>query len=362
MTIKTHRAILNLAASILLIACSGCDLSDVNEIGTLSGKVTDFHTGGSIGNVLVEIAGEDLSDRSSVDGSYTVDNVPEGIFTVRASVANYVESVKSRIEIYKDQITTLNIKLAPFGKVGALTGQVSNAVTGNPIANAVVTIEREYVVAVTDTLGYYIIENIPVSVYSVSAAAKNFHRGYSDNIEIFANSTITSHFALSPNLDQTSGEMRIILTWGLEPLDLNAHVKTPEIDEQRYHIFFASRGDSSEAPHVWFDRDDADSYGPETITFHQTHSGIYYYFIYNFSQEPELTVSEAKVSIYDRSGLSQTFNIPAEGEGLYWYVCDIDLRNNTITPINRIQESEPGPVITTNSVASNLKKKTFLSN
>ena len=98
---------------------------------------------------------------------------------------------------------------------------------------------------------------------------------------------------------------------------------------------------------MWLDVDDINSFGPETITIYQIFGEVYQYFIHNYSQSGDeeatsLSASQAIVQIYDRAGLRQTFRIPSEGEGLFWYVCDIDLEANLITEINQIQNEEPG--------------------
>ena len=37
----------------------------------------------------------------------------------------------------------------------------------------------------------------------------------------------------------------------------------------------------------------------------------------------------------------ETIQVPSEGEGRYWYVCNIDGEDGQITVVNQIQNSEP---------------------
>ena len=85
----------------------------------------------------------------------------------------------------------------------------------------------------------------------------NIPSDYSSNIFEY-------NFSISPAPEL--GEVRIILTWGSNPSDMDSHLLTPEIDSVNFHISYSNRGSSESAPFVVLDLDDVDGFGPETIT------------------------------------------------------------------------------------------------
>ncbi|MCF7811926.1 carboxypeptidase regulatory-like domain-containing protein [bacterium] len=334
------RTIIIFLTSILLILI-GCETWDSSADGSIKGVVTDFATGNVIEGVTIELLGENLSDVTDSNGTYQITGIPEGRFTVQAIMVTYVVSVKSRIEIYADETTVLNFRLAHSDAVGKISGVVSNAVNGLAIPDAQVSIVGEHFTEITDTSGYYLIENIPAGFYSMNAIATGYYISASYVVEVHADSITTAHFALSPEFNDP-GVMRIILTWGENPNDIDSHLKTPAINDEYFHIYYASIGDSLNAPFVWLDIDDIDGYGPETMTIYEAYEGDYHYYVHKYAGEGPLTASGAKASIYNSEGLQQSFDIPTSGEGIYWNVCLINAETGVVTPINLIQDMEPG--------------------
>ncbi len=348
-------------ASILLVAAISCELWDTTANGALEGVVTDFVTGAVIEGAVVELTGEDMSCATDINGAYSFEGIPEGHFTVQATMATYVVSVKSRIEIYANETTILNFRMAHSDEVGRIGGQVTNAINGLPVSEAQVSILGEHFVEITDTSGGYIMENIPAGFYSMNASADGYYQSASYTVEIEADSVTTAHFALSPEFSgDNPGAMRIILTWGEHPRDVDSHLKTPEINGEFFHIYYASRGDSTDAPFIWLDRDDMESYGPETVTIYEAQTGNYHYYVHKYAGEGPLTASGAKVSIYTSKGLLQSFDVPVTGQGIYWNVCLIDAETATVTAINLIKDAVPGrhdPSPGTEGLSTNLITK-----
>ncbi len=90
------------------------------------------------------------------------------------------------------------------------------------------------------------------------------------------------------------------------------------------------------------DIDDTDSYGPETTTIYDLFTGEYHYYIYNYSEDPEITTSGAVVQIFNDNGLLYNLQIPTVGTGLYWDICTVNGSTGAISIINTITENEPG--------------------
>ena len=80
--------------------------------GSVKGKVTDAITGKNLSGVLVEIVGTGPSGTSNNGGRYSINDVPEGSVTVRASKSGFVTEDEMVI-VVAGQSTTVNITLEP---------------------------------------------------------------------------------------------------------------------------------------------------------------------------------------------------------------------------------------------------------
>jgi hypothetical protein len=135
--------------------------------------------------------------------------------------------------------------------------------------------------------------------------------------------------------------MRFVLNWGNTPLDLDAHLVTPSIENQSYHVYWAATGDSDSPPYATLDYDVTTGYGPETMTIYDFYSGTYTFYIYNYSQSPDLSTSNGSVQIYGESGYITTVAVPTYDSGLYWSVCTVDGSTGQVTVINDLVGSAP---------------------
>jgi hypothetical protein len=139
--------------------------------------------------------------------------------------------------------------------------------------------------------------------------------------------------------------MQFTLTWAENPVDLDSHLWTPTYENYSYHIYYASPGDSANAPYVDLDVDDVTSYGPEHITIYDEFPGTYTYAIYHYSGSGDISASEAEVGILEPDGTIQTFNVPdaAASANWWWHVCTIDGTTGQVTPVNTISADPPIP-------------------
>ncbi|MHC1775781.1 MAG: PKD domain-containing protein [Lentimicrobium sp.] len=249
-----------------------------------------------------------------------------------------------------------------------LSGLVSDAITGLPIAGATVSVAG--LSDITDSQGNYTITNIPAGTLVAGFAANQTSGSapltvsfndqstensntvicsqtgyitYSNNqVVIPSGGSLTLDISLSPTL--AAGNMRFVLNWGALPEDLDSHLNTPEIEGQVYHISYEAEGSALAAPYSLLDYDDTDSYGPETMTIYQMFNGTYQYYIVNYSESPAITTSQAVVQIYNQTGLLHTLQVPTSGTGLVWYVCDVNGSTGQVIIRNVIQEVAPGSV------------------
>lgn len=143
---------------------------------------------------------------------------------------------------------------------------------------------------------------------------------------------------ISAALTPRATELRIVLTWGAAPHDLDAHLAGPDPDGGRFHIWWHNKqliGGKN-----FLDVDDRHSYGPETITIYKPAQGVYHYAVHNYSgknrpNRKALSFSNARVDVYADGQHKQTFTIPENTRGNTWHVFDLDA-SGSIVPVNRL--------------------------
>ncbi len=220
---------------------------------------------------------------------------------------------------------------------GTVNGRVINATNTQGISGAQVCVLSSNQCATTNAQGNYSIGNVAAGNQTVRASANGFVT-IQQAATVPAGGTVTVDFALSPNLAQ--GEVRIVLTWGSTPTDLDSHLWLPTSNP--FHVYFANRGNCNAFPFACLDVDDTTSFGPETITIKQRYNGTYVYGVYNWSNETSITNSGGRVQVYGPSGLVATYNVPTNGSGRWWYVFDLNGSTGALTPRNIIQSTPPG--------------------
>jgi hypothetical protein len=140
--------------------------------------------------------------------------------------------------------------------------------------------------------------------------------------------------SMSPEVE----EFRIVLSWGLKPRDLDAHLSGPRPNGEDFHIWYRHR--VKIGGRDFLDRDDTNSYGPETITIYKPAKGIYKYSVHDYSNRnrnnsARLSLSNALVQIYGNNKLLAIFEIPARQRGNCWHVFEIN-EAHEIIPINKL--------------------------
>jgi hypothetical protein len=218
---------------------------------------------------------------------------------------------------------------------GNLHGTVVDAIYNEPINGAIVCVQGDKC-DVTDEDGVYAISNVAVGSKLVEAE-RDGYLPLTQETYVNAGSSITLNFALSPILGD--GEFRIVLTWGKNPKDLDAHFWLPY---PKYpHLYLDAPGSCTNFPNVCLDRDDKDGYGPETISIKSLKaSGTYTFAVLNYNYGypgvPEITQSSAKVQLYGVEGLIAQFSVPKKGMGDLWYVFDLNAATGEVATINCI--------------------------
>ena len=138
-------------------------------------------------------------------------------------------------------------------------------------------------------------------------------------------------YAISPVMQNLDG-MRVVLSWGQTPYDLDSHTVYPG-----NHVYFEDK----EGTDANLDVDDTNSYGPETITLQKKHFGeTYVYAVHDYSHinsplSHALSDSQAKVFVYIGQSLVRTYYVPTNQPGNLWTVFRVN-GSGELQDINRL--------------------------
>lgn len=330
--------------SILLIFPSCTKDEDEPEAGSgiaISGQILNV-TNFGVKDAIVTYMGptKSLSTTTDSEGNYKITGLSEGSYTVSVEASGYITSAIDDIVVSDG--STHNFKI--LGKA-TIYGKVLNSQNGLGVANAEIafystssksTNDFEYVVfkLYSNAEGIYHLGELPEGFFNVRMSAPGFNDNEILNVEIkegennIGESTIVEQVA--------EGNLRIVLSWGQFPEDLDSHFTGPTSSGDRFHIYYSDQSinDGTEA---YLDVDDTESYGPETITISQYLSGIYRFSVHNYTDSDHeggqgIYNSPAKVEIFDSNGLIATFSPkPFEaGLGNTWRVFEFSINNNEV--------------------------------
>ena len=226
-----------------------------------------------------------------------------------------------------------------LGESVTLLGSVIDALSTNAVSGVLVTIRRNSggsIVAqqITDSRGEYEVE-LYEGVYIYEATAQNYISS-TGLISVAASGSIGQNIVMSPELN---GQVaRIVLQWGVNPRDLDSHLRGPRPGGGSFHVSYSDDyvEDCGE-----LDVDDTSSYGPETITMLRLVAGTYLYSVHDYtnrnsSTSTGLANSNATVKLFFHDGQELTFNVPNQ-PGTLWNVFEIDGATGAITPLNEME-------------------------
>lgn len=135
----------------------------------------------------------------------------------------------------------------------------------------------------------------------------------------------------------------IALTWNEDPRDLDAHIWTPEIEGDSWHVYFGRKGFLRAAPYCSLDVDDVTSFGPEHITISRAYPGEYIYAVHHWAGDSTISTSGAVVRIYNYGNLVRTLTVPntPAGSNWWWHVFKLNAVTGEITVLNVIDPNPP---------------------
>ncbi|HEY3221058.1 MAG TPA: carboxypeptidase regulatory-like domain-containing protein [Gemmatimonadales bacterium] len=320
---------------------------------TVTGSVIDGSTGSGIEGAVAHFSSNGVQVAqvtTGTNGSYETALSP-GTYDVSAEASGYVG-----VTLYNASVSGTTTVIEPLVLVptspspGGISGSIVDARTGVGISGATVELRpgmnavsgAPLATTSSDALGQYEFSSLPANTYTVLVNATGYTTAVRTGIVVGGSAVSGQNVALSSVGSST--ELRIVLTWGAQPSDLDSHLTGPTADGGRFHVYWIDRGSLTGAPWAALDHDDVTSYGPETITIVQQLSGVYRYSVHDYSDRfttpsTALATSGARVDLYRGSSLITSF-FPPPQDGTLWTV--FELQGEQVTSINTMTyESNP---------------------
>ena len=167
--------------------------------------------------------------------------------------------------------------------------------------------------------------SLPAGQYTVEAS-KTGYIPISFNITVTAGGQDFRYDVIAPREEDRGDDsvIRIVLTWGSEPLDLDAHAMIFPPNGGAYDVYWGEKECYINGKLVCgLDVDDMTGYGPETITLHPQKDVVLSYYVDQWSLEGTLASSGAQVKVYKGSSLYASFDVPADLSGERWNLFSI---------------------------------------
>ena len=218
-----------------------------------------------------------------------------------------------------------------------LGGTVRDAVTNEEVADVTMKFRKGYNVAsghavktvVTDENGSYYVEGLDYGYYTVELIKDGYITAYAVLQAAATNwsdaereDALSQDLLISPLL-LADDSIRVVLSWGSDPKDLDSHIVGTLSNGMDFHVYFADPNvyetDGSVAANL--DRDDVDGEGPETVTLQWREDVEYRYYVHLFAGEGTISGSGAKIQVYSGTTLLQTISVPEGSDTMrYWNV------------------------------------------
>ncbi|MDP3880361.1 MAG: S8 family serine peptidase [Dehalococcoidales bacterium] len=198
----------------------------VNAANAAPGPPVSGVIQGTVADGTNPVSGASVTDgtrtaTTDTNGNYSINNVPDGTYTVTASASGY-HSAWQEATVADGGTTTVDIVLTIIQN-GAISGNVNDSDTGQPIAGATVTDGTR--TATTDSDGNYTISDVPPASYSVTASADGY-QGASQTVSVQEGGTTSGvNFALSPTTEATAVSISSITYYTEGGRNRNQHLR-----------------------------------------------------------------------------------------------------------------------------------------
>ncbi len=292
---------------------------------TIEGYVKSAASGSTLSNVTVSINGNSTTTNSS--GKYTFTGLSQGSYVVNFARDGYLGTTYTQV-VDEAIIYNLDVVLfmpSTYTGTSALNGEILDAETGNKLDAATLKIRTglnkkigEVLKTITSTSSGYSV-GLTKGYYTIEVSKIGYISAF---YNIYASSdSITKDLIISKIMQDN--EMRIVLSWGENPSDLDSHISQNEGNTVLQHIYYNHQTGTG----VKLDTDDTTSYGPETVTLNNSSNYTYKYYVHDYtnkgsSSSSAMSSSGAKVTVYTSNNVKVYY--PPLVAGTVWKVFEIN--------------------------------------
>lgn len=294
---------------------------------------------------------------SDNQGKYVFSDLAPGIYNMVIQEEGYLDA-KYTVIIHSSENNVFNPVIAMISEKyegkGSASGNIVDAADGIGVEGLTLrfrkglneTKDTVLMEVKTGTDGLYTVKNLDTGYYTVQiidereVSEKEKYQNGIMTVMILGSYTINNQNGVVTNNLKTK-QLRIVLTWGSTPRDLDSHLLGKTSDGVNYHIYyhFMIIKNSQNNVEAKLDVDDTSSYGPETTTIYQPVDDDYEFYVYNYTHNSnkELMNSGAMVQVYRGSNNQPwyTFYVPQE-EGYYWKVFNYNGETGKLTPNGKV--------------------------
>lgn len=331
---------------------------------TINGVVIDADTLKPIqGAEIKAINSSDNKIEESVisndSGGFTLEIRAGVTYCIESSKTGYITCKEENVVLEEGEIKQLQPRMQIKGNgetnvKGKAGGIIKDAMTGEGIGdvnikarvnwgNKIGHVVGEYT---TNDSGEYRIENLPVGYYTLELSKDNYSTEYLD-IVVTEDGNYQQHGTLNPvSIENDNSELRVVLTWGENPSDVDLHTIGLSPTNQKFHVFYNDKKYYENGELICdLDVDDTTSYGPETITLYKVNPNEKYsFYLHDYSNKSDensmmLSNSGAKLTIYVKGKYKQTIHIPANKVGTQWHAFDFDSGSGTIKLVDEFSNT-----------------------
>jgi len=159
--------------------------------GTITGTITDADDGSAVASATVT----DGTRTTTTDaaGEYTIADVPPANYEIVASKAGY-ESSSLMVTVLEGNTAEADLSLTRIIVSGSITGTVTDAEDGSPVAGA--TVSDGTRTTTTDASGGYVIADVPPGTYEV-VASKSGYENSSVTVTVLEGDTAVADLSLT---------------------------------------------------------------------------------------------------------------------------------------------------------------------
>ena len=347
---------------------------DFDATNTLSGKVTIADADTDFSNNL-PLEGADVSiERTSssnpltamvqtgADGMYRIEGLTIGRYTITVSKEGY-KTVKQLFTVAVNQVNIQNIVLEeiPSSNVndGYAAGKIIDSVTGAGVRGLQLYLYKGVNItsgtlisrSVTEENGRYRTEALEPGNYTIKIVDErelsDENLRYQDGIlviKVLSDQVIDNQNGyVTNNASLATDSLRIVLTWGATPRDLDSHLDIDLADGTSGHTWYSDKNYTKNGDLMAdLDLDDTTSYGPETTTVYEMEQGVYTFYVHDYTNlnsnnSTALATSGAKVEVYLGNSVTAAyvFYVP-DRAGTLWEVFSYNSMTGILTPKNNV--------------------------